>query len=157
MEQYSIAFAHSIATRARCKMENLRVDDEQVDVTIRQKASHTTYDACAVDVQLKCTHRDVLHADGVHFPLPRNQYDGLRNRSYLPKILVTLLVSEDFDQWMSHSPNDLLLRGQAYWMSTAGLPAITSDSKTVILPSANRFDADQLLDMLQRIGNGGTP
>lgn len=156
-EQYSIAFVHALATRARCKIQGLDVDDEQVDLTIRQKADHLQFSRVAVDVQMKCTSQDVVRDDGLHFSITRKQYDGLRERGVLKKILVVLAVDLEFDNWMTISPNDLLMRGAAYWLGMDGLPAISTDSTTLILPDANRFDVDQLLDMLSRIGNGGKP
>lgn len=157
MEQYSIALVHAIATRARCKVERLLVDDEQVDVTIRQKGSKRLYSRVMVDVQLKCTTQDVVHADGLHFRIKRDQYDGLRERGIVKKILVAVGVDPDFDEWMTSSPDDLLLKGCAYWMPVDGLPPITTQSTTLVLPDANRFNAEQLLDLLHRIATGGTP
>lgn len=156
-EQYSVAFVHALATRARCKVQGLEVDDEQVDVTIRQKAHHLHFSRTMVDVQLKCTSRDVVRADGVHFPLSKAQYDGLRERGIASKILVVLVVEDEFDDWFEVSDDDLLMRGSAYWVLMDGQPEITTESTTVLLPASNRFNVDQLLDMLQRIGEGGTP
>jgi len=156
-EQYSIAFVHALATRARCKIDTLSVDDEQVDLTIRQKATRLQYSRVCVDVQLKCTGRDVVRDDGLHFSIKRKQYDGLRERGIVKKILVALAVDVEFDNWMEFTPNDLLMRGSAYWIAVDGLPPITTQSTTLILPDANRFNVEQLLDMLHRIGTGGAP
>ncbi|WP_207454605.1 DUF4365 domain-containing protein [Desertivibrio insolitus] len=156
-EQYSVAFVHALATRARCKVQGLEVDDEQVDVTIRQKAKHLHYSRTMVDVQLKCTSRDVVKDDGVHFPLTRKQYDGLRERGIAAKILVVLVVEDEFDDWFTVTNDELLMRGSAYWVLMDDQPEITTQSTTVLLPAANRFNVDQLLDMLQRIGQGGKP
>lgn len=156
-EQYSIAFVHALATRARCKIDGVQVDDEQVDLTIRQKASHLSYDRVGVDVQLKCTSQDVVRPDGLHFNISRKQYDGLRSRGIFKKILVALAVDVEFDNWMQLTLDDLLMRGSAYWVLMDGMPPIATESTTLILPSKNRFNVDQLLEMLQRIGSGGTP
>jgi len=156
-EQYSIAFVHALATRARCKVDGLAVDDEQVDVTIRQRAKRLHYSRTAVDVQLKCTSRDVIKKDGLHFSLPRHQYDGLRERGIIPKILVALAVDSEFDNWMKLSSEEILLRGSAYWIGMDDQPEISGESTTLLLPSTNRFDVDQLVDMLHRIDQGGKP
>lgn len=157
MEQYSVAFVHALATRARCKLEHLKVDDEQVDVSIRQHASHLRFHRTQFDVQLKCTAQDAIKSDGVHFSLKRHQLLGLREPAYLQKALVVLVVDEEFDDWMAFSPAELIMRGQAFWMSCEDLPDIDdgAGSKTVVLPLANSFNVDQLLDMLKRVGDGG--
>ena len=156
MEQYSVAFLHAIATRARCKLEHLKVDDEQVDVTLRQKANHLKFQRTMIDVQIKCTGQAVVQADGVHFSIQRSQYEGLKEKAYLQKILIVVAVDPDFDQWMDLSPTDILMRGQAFWISTAAMPELAANvqSQTVVLPLANEFNVDQLLDMLKRVGDG---
>lgn len=156
-EQYSIAFVHALATRARCKIQGLDVDDEQVDLTIRQKASHLKFTRVAIDVQMKCTSQELIRDDGLHFSLSKKQYDGLRAPGVLKKVLVALVVDEDFDNWMTFSPDEMLMRGTAYWLAMDGLPDVTTDSTTLLLPDANRFNVEQLLDMLQRVGTGGAP
>jgi hypothetical protein len=157
MEQYSVAFVHALATRARCKIANLVVDDEQVDLTIRQSAEHKVFQRTMVDVQLKCTAQDSIRSDGLHFELSEKHYNGLRVPGIVKKILVVLAVDPDFDKWMLVQPSELLLRGSAYWTAVDGWPDITTESKTVVLPDQNRFNVDSLLDMLQRVGEGGVP
>lgn len=156
-EQYSIAFVHALATRARCKIQGLSVDDEQIDLTIRQKANHLKFDRAMVDVQMKCSSRDLIRQDGLHFSISRTQYDGLRDRGIAKKILVVLAVDLEFDSWMTVTPDDLLMRGAAYWLPMDGLPSIATESTTLILPDENRFNVEQLLDILHRIGNGDAP
>ncbi len=104
---------------------------------------------------MKCTARDVIRRDGLHLPLKRNQFDGLRERSLVDKIVVGLAVDPEFDNWMSFSANALLMHGSAYWMATKDIGDSTAQAPTIVLP--NRFNVDELLDMLQRIADGGAP
>jgi hypothetical protein len=155
-QQFSIAYAHAIATAARCKLDNIHPDDERVDLTIRQVASHKMYDSAQIDVQMKCTSQDVLKTDGVHWVLSRDHYDHLRSELvYVPKILVVLLVPKRLDDWLTVSADSMLLQRSAFWVSLRGEPESAHDSKTVVLP--NQFNVVQLLEILKRVGDGGTP
>ena len=157
-EEFSLAYAHAIASAGRCTLTNIRVDVERVDFTVRQVADHDMYDDSAIDVQMKCTSQDVLHADGVHWQLEAAHYDSLRStRSIHKKILVVLLVPPDLESWLDHSTERSILRRSAYWVSLRDQPATTGGSKTVTLPSDNLFDVPNLLRIMKRVGDGGDP
>ena len=157
-QQFSLAFAHAMVAAARCTISDLRSDVERIDFTVRQAAEHTKYSSAQVDVQMKCTERDVLRQDGVHWSLTKDHYDALRDpKTINRKILVVLLVPAELDQWIHHSEERLLLRKSAYWLNLENFPEIAKDSKTVILPKHQVFDVNHLLDMLSRIGSGGDP
>lgn len=158
-EQFSLAFAHAIVTGARCSISDPRVDDERVDFTVRQKASHILYDASAIDIQMKCTSQDVIRPDGLHWTLKGDHYNDLANaRVFQPKILVILHVPLLPGAWIDHpTTGPLSLKNRAYWMSLRGHASTSQDSKTVVLPAANAFNVEQLLGMLKRVGGGGQP
>ncbi|MCL9792977.1 DUF4365 domain-containing protein [Frankia sp. AgKG'84/4] len=158
MQAFSLAFTYAIAAAARCTISELRSDVEAVDYTVRQVAGHRRYSSSVVDVQMKCTSQDVLRDDGVHWRLPRGHYDALRNpKSYNRKILVVLLVPDDVTQWLTTTPEHMILAGSAFWTCVEGHEATTGSSKTVVLPRHNNYDVEQLLGILHRIGNGGRP
>jgi hypothetical protein len=100
----------------------------------------------------------VLKDDGVHWVLDRKHYDTLRDPdSYHHKILVVVLVPRQLQNWLDVREGGMLLRGTAYWVSLEGEDPIETQSKTVILPRENIFNVDQLLEILQRVGDGGRP
>lgn len=157
-QQFSLAFTHAIVASARCTVSNIVSDVEGIDYTIRQVARHKRHSRAIVDVQMKCTYQDVLKDDGVHWKLLKDHYDALRDEeTYVHKILVVLVVPRDHQDWLVSDEQGMLLRKAAYWANLEGLPEITADSKTVVLPRENRFTVEQLLGILQRVGDGGTP
>jgi hypothetical protein len=157
-QQFSLAFTHAIAAAARCTINNLEVDVERVDYTVRQRASHRKYTSAQVDVQMKCTEQDVLKDDGVHWSLSRDHYDYLRDpRTINAQILVVLLVPPLQEEWLQADSEGMLLRRAAYWMCLQGADAVDTQSTTVVLPRANVFNVEQLLEILQRVGDGGKP
>lgn len=152
-EQFSIAYVHAVATAAQCSLSDPKVDDEKVDVTIRQTANHLLYDAAAVDVQLKATERPIMHNDGLHFSMPTAHFDALRSvRTYNPKILVVMQVPVEPAAWLSFSETGIHMQHKAYWVNLRGLAQVVTADTTVVVPKDNVFDPEQLLDMLHRIG-----
>lgn len=161
-EQFSLAYLHSIATAARCTLSDPRVDDERVDVTIRQKASHRQYSHSEIDVQLKCSSQNILHPDGIHFDLPKTHFEDLADlHRMVSVILVVMHVPEDPNEWVSYPGGDhskgLLLKHAAYWTYLGGQVTANKSSRTVIIPPENKFDVPGLLGILKRVGDGGTP
>lgn len=157
-QQFSFAATHAIVTAARCTAQNIQVDVDCIDFTIRQAARHLRYSNSMIDVQLKCTDQDVLKDDGIHWQLDKKHYDKLRDpESIVRKILVVQLVPKNLDEWLVSHEEGMLLRAEAYWACIEGAPSIDTDSKTILLPSANRFNVGQLLAMLKRVGDGGAP
>lgn len=157
-QQFSLAAAHAIATAARCTMENIKVDVERVDFTVRQATTHLKYTSSVVDVQMKCTEQDLLRDDGMHWSLSRDHYDRLRDPdTYHRKILVVMQVPRDPGDWLVSDDKGMLLRTAGYWACVEGAGPIDTGSTTVVLPTTQPFDVDQLLGILQRVGNGGAP
>jgi hypothetical protein len=159
-EQFSIAYVHAVAAVAGLKVSRPEVDDESVDVTVGQSGGAGTIRSPRLDVQLKCTERDVLRDDGVHFPLKRKNYDDLRNSNVMvPRILVVLLVPDDVGRWLTHVPEQsLCLHRCAWWISLARADERPDvDAPTVIVPRKNTFSVDSLRAIMHTISSGGRP
>lgn len=106
-EQFSLAYLHSIATASRCTLSDPRVDDERVDVTIRQKANHRQYTQGQIDVQLKCSSQDIARDDGLHFPLDVAHFEELADPRRITKvILVVMHVPLHPSEWVSYSDGE---------------------------------------------------
>jgi len=152
--EFSLAYLHAVSTVAGFAIYERRVDDESVDCGVAKKGGNGTAKSPRLEVQLKCTHRDVLHEDGVHFPLKRKNYDDLRETElHVPKILVVLLVPEEIKDWLAHSDEEMCLRHCAWWMSLAGADDRAGiETPTVILPKTQRFNPAALQDIMERVG-----
>jgi hypothetical protein len=94
-EQLSLVYAHAVATAARCKLENIRIDDETVDTTVRQVADHRKYHHASLDVQLKCTSSPNEDDEYISWRLEDYNYNDLRDTYRMhPIILVAVAVPE---------------------------------------------------------------
>lgn len=157
-EQISITYAHAVATAARCKLDDVKIDDHGVDAVLLQTPEDYLLGNVRVDVQLKCTSMDVLREDHVAFPLPRFNYDSLRGPKRLtPAILVVMIVPPRIESWLAQDEDSLRLVKCAYWMSLRGAPAIDQQGRTVHVPRANIFDVSSLLAIMKLVAEGGHP
>lgn len=157
-EQLSIAYAHAVTTAARCTLEDIKVDYQTVDAVIRQTADHAVYDVAAIDVQLKATSQDILKEGHLAYSLETKYYDALRSpRRMNPVILVVMLLPAGLDQWIVQDEDHLRLHRSAYWISLRDMPPVQTESTTIHIPRSQKFDVEQLLGILSRVGDGGYP
>jgi hypothetical protein len=65
-------------------------------------------------------------------------------------------VPADPDEWIVHSPEELVLRHCAFWRSLYDQPDLPGDqaSTTVTLPKDNLFNVEGLKEIVKRIGDG---
>jgi len=111
-----------------------------------------------LELQLKCTSRDVLSESSVRYPLNLKNYNDLRINALVPRILVVVLVPENLADWLVQSEDELLMRHCGYWVSLRGLPETPNTTTvTVELPRSNQFTVEAVVSMFQRISNGGLP
>jgi hypothetical protein len=75
-----------------------------------------------IDVQLKSIAREQLKAGERSFTLRLNKknYDDLRHRAMVPRLLVVLLLPRDPRQWIEQDDERMLSRYAAYYRSLSG-------------------------------------
>jgi hypothetical protein len=157
-EQISIAYAHAVATAARCKLDHIEVDDASVDAVVMQQANHEYVNGVELDIQLKCTSQDVLRTDSLSWALKKSNYNALADkRRYNKAILVVMVVPERLDHWLLQSEDCLRLVRCAYWAPMTGLPLTDQETKSVKLSRSNVFNVEQLLGILQSVGSRRFP
>ncbi len=108
-----------------------------------------------LDLQLKATINLGAASDGQYrYPLKRRNYDLLRLPTVVPRILVLLSLPPDESQWMSVTPEELVIRKCAYWVSLQGYRETdNTTSVTITVPEQNRFDVAALQRLMDRARN----
>lgn len=156
-ELMSRAFCEAIAAAAGCSVTPIVVDRYGVDVTIKHGANTGEWDEASLDVQLKCTTRDVVKKDHVSYRLSRERYGKLiTTKVNYPRILAVMVVPKDIDLWLRQGDQHLLMSIEAYWVSLRGKPPVDTAERTVHLPRKQVFGAQPLLDLMGRIKDGET-
>lgn len=156
----SYAYLHAVAARAGavCTPGERDEDNKGIDATVRifGPFPNATYrNSIMLDVQLKATVETPTDR-GTHlsyFVRGKERYEKLCEPcEAVPCLLVVLFLPNDEEQWMAHSPEELILRRCAYWESLRGAPASTNKSgQTVYLPKRQRLTPQSLLKIAARI------
>ncbi|MXY45416.1 MAG: DUF4365 domain-containing protein [Chloroflexi bacterium] len=151
MEQFSLAYIKAVAADAGYQVTRPAVDTDSVDGVLMADAGRRP----RIDFQAKSTSQDVLGENELRFTLPIKNYEDLRADTLTPRILIVLLMPQQFDEWTSQSHDELCLRRCAYWLCLQGQQATRNiSSVTVELPTANMFNAAQLQELMQKTERG---
>ena len=150
-EALSYAYLHALA--AECGYSCQRgpqPDADSIDATIRAKGGMRSQ----VDVQLKGTAVPAVKDGDLRFRLRRKNYNDLCARRCTPLVLVVLELPRRRKEWLSWSPEELILRRRAWWLFMEGATAIESETKTVVLPGGQLLSPDELRRIMDRAAKG---
>ncbi|MFT2719750.1 DUF4365 domain-containing protein [Deinococcus sp. A31D244] len=154
-EQFSVAYVHAVCSLAGYATGGMTVDDDGIDIIIGSKGKYGTMRSPRVEAQLKCTADPIVKQGKVEYRLKRENYDLLREETYLPRILIVLQVPKEADDWIVHSESGILLRHHAYWVSLLGNPASANKGKVKVeLPIANLINPSNLHRIMNLAGMG---
>lgn len=153
-EQFSKAFILATASMAGCSVAEPKPDDDSIDWTLSCRLAPRRP---KLDLQVKSTIDGTGTEAAIHYPLKRKNYDELALCSLLaPRLLVVVIVPPEPLEWVTTSPEALVLRHCAYWVSLRGLPPTDNESSvTVQVPRANLFDVAALIGLMRTINEGG--
>ena len=151
-EELSYAYVHAVASRAGFSCENVRRDRDSVDLHIRARGRlhpESTLLSPQLAVQLKASVIDPLPDGAFDFRLTRKNYDDLRMRSMIPRILVVFGMPGDPAAWVSLSDEELVLRRCAWWCSLLGLPDSPNEKyQEVRIDRKNTLTGEALLRLM---------
>jgi len=159
-EELSYAYVHAVASHAGFACDRPHKDKDSSDVTISavgmivpQSVMHSP----KLDLQLKATAvaPTITAKDEFTFALPVKNYDDLRRRNHVPKLLVLFVMPPDAGDWLVNDENALIARKCCYWCNLLDEPATDNDvSKTVYIPRKNIFTAGTIRCLMARVSRG---
>ena len=93
----------------------------------------------------------------ITYALKRKNYDDLIITNVLvPRILVLVALPKQLNEWMTLSPEQLVLKRCAHWVSLFGNPeSANAATVTVRVPRDNLLTPEALCDMMQKINDKG--
>ena len=75
-----------------------------------------------------------------------------------PRLLVLLVLPEDEADWLSQSPEQLILRRCAYWHSLVGsAPTTATSTVRITIPRENVFSVEAIRTLLANVREGDKP
>ncbi len=152
-EGLSLVYVKALATRAGYATSTSTPDRDSVDLRIQAGGLSRP----ALDLQLKATAGLGGTRGGfLPFRLGIKNYDDLRSATQTPRVLVVFELSKDASHWMTVTPEQLVLRRCAYWLSLQhGHDEVTGqESVTVRIPERNLFDVETLRTLMERSRRG---
>ena len=156
-ELFSKAYVRAVAAVAGCSVDQPENDYDSVDLCIKA-IGYDPMQPHRLELQLKCTSRDVLDNAFVRYPLNVKNYNDLRVTTFIPRLLIVVLVPENIEEWIQQSESEMLIKHCAYWVSLRGMPETRNTNRiTVELLRQNQFTAEALESIMQRISKGGVP
>src|SRR5579862_7873249 len=142
-EEFSYAYVHAVAAVAgNGVIRSPRVvDNAGVDLTISAVGDRNLPREPKLDVQVKCTYRNIRREENLAYPLDTSTHHRLCREVSTSRILVVVLVPSELSGWITHSEEELILRHCGYWLSLRGeTPTTNQHNHTVYLPCIQRFD-----------------
>ena len=163
--ELSYAYLHAVAAKAgmSCKQGDRHDDGAGVDaeVNYRGLTSHKYVRHVQLNVQLKATTKqEMADSDYLsYFFQGTDRYDKLRaNDSIIHKILVVLFLPDDSVSWLRCTPEELVLKKAAYWVSLCGAePTLNRTGQTIYLPKVNLLTPESLRDLVELAVNDNIP
>jgi hypothetical protein len=151
-EAISKAYVAAIVAGAGYLSGKTEIDMEGVDLTVHAAGPLRP----RIDIQLKATINLGDAFGGVfRYPLKSRNYDLLREQTTVPRILVVVDLPKDENEWLTVTPEQLILRRCAYWHSLTGSPETSNkESVTISIQYARRFDVDGLRALMQQARTG---
>ena len=157
-EELSYAYLHAVAASAGFSVTRPTKDRDSVDAVVEadgQLDSSSVLLSPRLEVQLKATELKKLPNRKFSYPVPIKNYNDLRGRRAVPRILVVLVLPHVRAKWLTHSVKGLVARKCAYWCSLLGLPDSTNTTtQTVHVSCRNRVTPDALVELLKRVSKG---
>jgi hypothetical protein len=150
-EQFNVAYVHAMATQAGLNTGVMRVDDQSIDLDVDGSCPTATVNRFPkIRLQLKCTSRMMVKNGVIKFPLPRKNYDDLRDdRLTIPRYLIVLLVPDDPTDWIAHHDQHMSLHNTCYWTDIQPVADIgKKKTVTVNIPLSQRLDTAALLNLV---------
>ena len=152
-ERLSLVYVKALAARAGFTTSERGLDRDSIDVSIHGgEPQHP-----ALDLQLKATATLGAGRNGCRsFPsLKIKNYDDLRCPTQTPRLLVVLELPQEESRWMMVTPEELILRRRAYWLSLQGEGGVPNKTTvTVHIPEGNRLDVEALQTLMERSRKG---
>jgi hypothetical protein len=152
-EQLSYAYIHAVAAAAHFRCVRLEPDRDSIDVQIQGKGtSGAVLSYPNLQLQLKATSSIVPSGSVLNFDLPIKNYNDLRARSHIPRLLAVLLMPSDRNSWLEVCRESLKSKECMFWCNLLDMPGTKNTTtvsvqvrlKNVLTPK----NLTQLLDMV---------
>lgn len=149
-EQLSQAYVAAIAAGCGYIISVPNLDRDSIDIQVSSGSSRRA----SVQFQLKATSAPNWSGDDLLFQLKQKNYNDLVLERQVPLLLAVMVLPQQESDWLTVSPNELVLRRCVWWHSLIGEPPTDQGSKQVVISGANVLDPIALKGLIARSEDG---
>lgn len=158
--ELSYAYLHAVASSvgASCGIASRSLDGNGIDATITGWGPFPNggyLEEITIHIQLKATVGTPVEKNGhfSYFLKDNKRYDALRvDTVSVPRILVVLFLPANAADWLTISPQELIMKKCAYWASLRGAGAPTNKTgETVYLPTSQIMNNNNLTEIFAKL------
>ena len=151
-ERLSLVYVKALAARVGFATSERSPDRDSIDLSLHDDGPRCP----TLDLQLKATASlDAPRNGWFSFSLSIKNYNDLRCEAQTPRLLVVLELPQEESRWMMVTPEELILRRRAYWLSLQGLEGVSNKATvTVPIPVDNVLNVEALQTLMERSRSG---
>ena len=159
-EQFSYAYIYAVAASAGYSFQIAArpLDFDGIDIILAGGIGSGIIRYPRLELQVKCTSRDVIGQEAIRYPLEVKNYNDLKVENIqTPRLLILVVVPDNLDNWLIQSQQELCLKYCGYWVSLRGQPpTLNQTTVTISIPRQNIFNVKALTTLMQLIEAGET-
>lgn len=160
-EELSVCYLSAISSINGIALERHHRDDDSIDVEIKKvviRKDGFRFNS-QISIQLKATSSQTQYSIGeneITYKLNVKNYNDLCSLSVMPSMLGLLILPPDKNDWISWNEQELILKGQFFWISLQGRK-LSNNSNTinVKIPKTNRLKPDNIESLLNKVAEEG--
>lgn len=152
-EELSICYLNTISAVNGIAMELCHHDEDSIDAIIKMMVdlAGKRYNS-QISVQLKTTSSKSQYSideKTITYKLRAKNYNDLCAPSAMPSMLALLVLPENSEEWIDWSEEELMLRGQMFWISLQNQnPTNNTGTVSVNIPLENRLGTEKLKELM---------
>lgn len=160
-EDLSICYLKTIVAINGIALERIEHDEDSIDVVIKKLVylQNGGKFNSQISVQLKATSSTSqynIRDTDISYSLKSKNYNDLCTPASMPSILALLILPENEDEWVTWSPEELMIKGKMFWTSLQGKEKTNNASKiTVKIPPKNVLNAITVEDLIKKVAEEG--
>jgi hypothetical protein len=159
-EQFSYAYIYAVAASAGYSFQIAArpLDFDGIDIILAGGIGSGIIRYPRLELQVKCTSRDVIGQEAIRYPLEVKNYNDLKVENIqIPRLLILVVVPDNLDNWLIQSQQELCLKYCGYWVSLRGQsPTQNQTTVTISIPKQNIFNVKALTTLMQLVEAGET-
>ena len=161
-EDLSKAYVLAVGAKAGLNVKfgeghDYTVDGSLHEVSILNGKYHES--GFSFDFQLKASKNCSIDETSIIYDFDADTYNYLCSRAQAkhttPIVLLLLVLPQDESEWLSVSPEQMILKKACYWMKIEGNFTKNSTTQRIQIPQSQLFDVSAIQSLLNQIKTTG--